>query len=120
MHPEKKISPAFEPYLADSRRRDKHEAVVIYQAPTVKRPKRGREGLRLAETRVQYAAEQAELHKEVESRIFTRYLDEGDEALMMSPIGGSADKGHHRTSLDSSSATWASPSSQVQAKVRSR
>jgi serine protease AprX len=90
LHPEKKISPAFEPYLADSRRRDKHEAVVIYQAPTVKRPKRGREGLRLAETRVQYAAEQAELHKEVESRIFTRYLDEGDEALMMSPIGGSA------------------------------
>jgi subtilisin family serine protease len=48
--------------------------------------------LRVAEARVQYAAEQAVLHKEVESRIFTNYLDAGagDEALMMSPIGGSA------------------------------
>lgn len=90
MHPDKKISPAFEPYLADSRRRDKLEAVVIYQAPTARRPKRGREGLRLAETRVEYAAEQAVLHKEVETRILSRYMDEGDETLMMSPIGGSA------------------------------
>ncbi len=92
MHPDKKISPAFEPYLADSRRRDKHEAVVIYQAPTARRSTRGRGGLRVAETRVQYAAEQATLHKEVEGRIFTNYLDAGagDEALMMSPIGRSA------------------------------
>ncbi len=90
MHPDKKISPAFEPYLADSRRRDKLEAVVIYQAPTARRPKRGREGLRLAETRVEYAAEQAVLHKEVETRILSRYMDEGDESLMMSPIGSSA------------------------------
>ena len=91
MHPEKKISPAFEPYLADSRRRDKLEAVVIYQAPKA-RKSRGREGLRVAETRVQYAAEQAVLHKEVESRIFSGYLESGasDESLMMSPIGGSA------------------------------
>ena len=90
MHPEKKISPAFEPYLADSRRRDKHEAVVIYQAPTARRPKRGHEGLRVAEERVQYVAEQAVLHKEVESRIFNAYADTGDESLMMSPIGGTA------------------------------
>ena len=41
-------------------------------------------------------------------------------AVMRSLIGGSAASGHQRTSLDSSSATWASPSSQVQAKVRSR
>lgn len=90
MHPEKKISPAFEPYLADSRRRDKHEAVVIYRAPTARRPKRGHEGLRVAEERVQYVAEQAVLHKEVESRIMNAYADSGDESLMMSPIGGSA------------------------------
>jgi hypothetical protein len=92
LHPDEKISPAFEPYLADSRRRDKHEAVVIYQAPTARRAPRGREGLRVAEERVQYAAEQAVLHKEVENRIFTDYLESGtgDESLMMSPIGGSA------------------------------
>jgi hypothetical protein len=92
LHPEDKISPAFEPYLADSRRRDKHEAVVIYQAPSARRSPRGREGLRVAEERVQYAAEQAVLHKEVESRIFAGYMDsdQGDESLMISPIGGSA------------------------------
>ncbi len=92
MHPDKKISPAFEPYLADSRRRDKLEAVVIYRSPSAKRSTRGREGLRVAEARVQYAAEQAVLHREVESRILTAYSDSGtgDEALMMSPIGGSA------------------------------
>ena len=92
MHPVDKISPAFEPYLADSGRRDKLEAVVIYQSPTVRRSARGREGLRVAEARVQYAAEQSVLHKEVESRILTEYADNGgtDEALMMSPIGGSA------------------------------
>jgi subtilisin family serine protease len=89
LHPEQKISPAFEPYLADSRRRDKLEAVVIYQSPTA-RPPRGRESLRLAETRVAYVAEQAALHKEVEGRILRDYADTGDEPLMMSPIGSSA------------------------------
>ena len=89
MHPEDKISPAFEPYLADSRRRDKHEAVVIYQAPPAK-PPRSREELRLAETRVAYAAEQSVLHREVESRIVDRYLDSGDDALLPRPIGNSA------------------------------
>lgn len=89
MHPEDKISPAFEPYLADSRRRDKHEAVVLYQAPPAKRL-RSREELRLAETRVAYAAEQSAVHKEVESRIVDRYLDSGDDALLPRPIGNSA------------------------------
>ncbi len=89
MHPEDKISPAFEPYLADSRRRDKHEAVVIYQAPPAKHP-RSREELRLAEARVAYAAEQAALHKEVESRIVDRYLDSGEDSLLPRPIGNSA------------------------------
>jgi hypothetical protein len=93
LHPVDKISPAFETYLADSRRTDKHEAVVIYQAPKARRSKRGHEGLRVAEERIQYAAEQAILHKEVESRILTSYIDAAssdDEVLMMSPIGGSA------------------------------
>lgn len=89
MHPERKISPAFEPYLADSRRHDKLEAVVIYQAPAARLP-RGKQGLRAAAARLQLAEDQAALHKEVESRIFTRYLDSGDKSLMMSPIGGSA------------------------------
>jgi subtilisin family serine protease len=89
LHPEDKISPAFEPYLADSRRHDKHEAVVIYQSPPVRA--RGRDGgLRNVDARHQLAEAQATLHKEVESRIFTRYLGAGDDSLMMSPIGGSA------------------------------
>ncbi len=90
MHPEDKISPAFEAYLADSRRRDKHEAVVIYQAPKVQ-PERTRGVRRVAEARQAYTVAQRAAHKEVESRIFDRYLDSGrDESLMVSPIGGSA------------------------------
>lgn len=81
LHPEDKISPAFEPYFAESRRRDKHEAVVIYQTPAG--------GL---ETRKRVRGVQAriEQHKEIESRIFDGYLGMSDEALMVSPIGHSA------------------------------
>jgi hypothetical protein len=33
-----KISPAFEPFLADSGPNDKRDAIVIYQAPVSDRP----------------------------------------------------------------------------------
>lgn len=89
MHPEDKISPAFEPYLADSRRRDKHEAVVIYRSPAA-RPSRDGQGLRIAEERRQLYAAQAAIHKEVEGRILDRHLAARNEPLMVSPIGGSA------------------------------
>jgi hypothetical protein len=88
LHPEDKISPAFEPYLADSRRRDKHEAVVIYQAPQAEETSRDRlrdRGVRLSRAEAQSAA-----NKRIESRIFDRYLGSSDESLMVSPIGHSA------------------------------
>jgi subtilisin family serine protease len=88
LHPEQKISPAFEPYLADSKSRDKHEAVVVYQAPEPRMSHRER--LRNADTRLQLAEAQAARHKVVESRIFDDYLESSDEALMVSPIGHSA------------------------------
>lgn len=88
LHPEDKISPAFEPYLADSRRRDKHEAVVIYQAPNGHAT--GLDRLRDSATRLHRAEARAARHKEIESRIFDDYLESSDEALMVSPIGRSA------------------------------
>jgi subtilisin family serine protease len=87
LHPEDKISPAFEPYLADSKRRDKHEAVVLYQAPAASLNGRGR--LAAMDRRLQLAESQAALHKVVESRIFDGYLATQDESLMVSPIGHS-------------------------------
>ncbi len=89
MHPEDKISPAFEPFLATGRRRDKYEAVVIYRSPSLS-PSRGREGLRIAEERQKLYMAQAAVHKEVEGRILDRHLATRDEPLMVSPIGGSA------------------------------
>ena len=79
---EDKISPAFDPYLADSRRRDKHEAVVIYQAPPVEQ--------RGLDSRKGQAQAQATAHKEIENRIFERYQEVSDGALVASSIGGSA------------------------------
>lgn len=88
MHPEDKISPAFEPYLADSRRRDKHEAVVIYQAPETKPA--GSDRLRDVSGRLRQAEAQATRHREIESRIFDDYRESSDEALRISPIGHSS------------------------------
>lgn len=88
LHPADKISPAFEPYLADSRRRDKHEAVVIYQAPEGQRSSRDR--LRDGAGRLRQAEAQAARHKEIESRIFDDYRESSDETLRVSPIGHSA------------------------------
>lgn len=88
LHPADKISPAFEPYLADSRRRDKHEAVVIYQAPEGQHSSRDR--LRDSAGRLRQAEARAARHKEIESRIFDDYRESSDETLRVSPIGHSA------------------------------
>jgi serine protease AprX len=80
LNPADKISPAFESYLADSKRSDKHEAVVLYQAPPIPRSP--------ATDRGNQASAQVAAHKEVESRIFADYMDLIDSSFKISTIGG--------------------------------
>jgi subtilisin family serine protease len=90
-----KISPAFEPFLADSGRNDKREAIVIYDAPRPESPPvsgRSREPQR----RRQYLNERAALQKPVEAKLLQNYQKasserlRGDQQLEVSTIGSSA------------------------------
>jgi subtilisin family serine protease len=80
MKKEAKISPAFEPFLAESKRNDKREAIVIYQAPTPEgapitgrqhEPKRHREYLR----------ELASLQRPVEEKLLDNYQETSRKRL---------------------------------------
>lgn len=87
-----KISPAFEPFLADSSEDDKREAIVIYQAPPLEGlPLRGR--LRELKRRLDEVKKQATLQKAVEQKIISGYqeasrdLGYAEQPLRTSTIG---------------------------------
>jgi subtilisin family serine protease len=95
MSAKEKISPAFEPFMAESRRNDKRDAIVIYRTPVPKAPPvagRSRE----PQKRLSYLKEVAALQRSVEERLLRGYkkassesLRNGDE-LQVSAIGSSA------------------------------
>ena len=67
-----KISPAFEPFLADSRPNDKRDAIVIYKAPTNESMNvRGR--LRELKARLDYVKEQASIQQPVQETLSDNY-----------------------------------------------
>jgi subtilisin family serine protease len=69
---EAKISPAFEPFLADSGENGKRDAIVIYQVPpTQKGHLRGR--LRELKRRMDEVKEQAKLQNAVEQKVLNHY-----------------------------------------------
>ena len=70
-----KISPAFEPFLADSGEDDKREAIVIYKAPKIENlPLRGR--LRELKRRLDEVKAEAKQEKQIiEQRIVTHYTE---------------------------------------------
>jgi serine protease AprX len=92
LNPEDKISPAFEAYLADSNRRDKYEAVVIYQAPQIElSPVNVANGDRT--DRVKAARAHADAHHQVANRIHAVVHDLHellDDNFRISRIGGGA------------------------------
>ncbi len=80
MSVETKISPAFEPFLAESRRNDKRDAIVIYQAPKPETiPVGGR--LREPRRRLDYLRERAALQKPVEEKLLENYQKASSERL---------------------------------------
>ncbi len=90
-----KISPAFEPFLADSGPNDKRDAIVIYRAPEAEHVHvRGR--LRELKTRLDYVKERAAVQRPVEEKLFQDYQEAGSERLRdgqqleVSTIGSSA------------------------------
>ncbi|KOP24519.1 peptidase S8 and S53 subtilisin kexin sedolisin [Hapalosiphon sp. MRB220] len=92
MSTQSKISPAFEPFLADSGEDGKRDAIVIYQAPPIEGlPLRGR--LRELKRRLDEVKEQAVIQKAVEQKVLTDYqqasLDLGytEQPLKASTIG---------------------------------
>jgi subtilisin family serine protease len=74
LNSESKISPAFEPFLADSNEDDKRDAIVIYQAP----PNEGfhlRGRLRELKRRLDEVKEQAVAQKAVEQKVLAYYQE---------------------------------------------
>jgi subtilisin family serine protease len=87
-----KISPAFEPFLADSGENGKRDAIVIYKTPPIEGLHlRGR--LRELKRRMDEVKQQATIQKSIEQRVLTHYnevnLDLGyaDRPLKSSHIG---------------------------------
>jgi subtilisin family serine protease len=95
MSAKEKISPAFDPFLAGSRRNDKRDAIVIYRTPVPKAPPvSGRAGQ--PQKRLSYLREVAALQRSVEERLLKGYkkassgsLRNGEE-LAVSAIGSNA------------------------------
>ena len=92
-HP--RISPAFEPFLAESGPKDKREAIVIYRAPETEGPPvRGH--LRALKQRLDYVKARAAAQKPIQTALFEDYRRAGAkhlprrEALGVSEIGGGA------------------------------
>lgn len=86
-----KISPAFEPFLAESGSQGKRDAIVIYKTPPLEgMPLRGR--LRELNRRLDAVKQQAAQRKEIENRVFktyqenTRDLGYADEPLATTSI----------------------------------
>lgn len=82
LNPEQKISPAFEAYLADSKRRDRTEAVVIFQAPHV--------DLSPLHDRKNVVRAQSAAHNQVANRIHSAVYDLLHDNFRISRIGGGA------------------------------
>lgn len=75
-----KISPAFEPFLAESGPNDRRDAIVIYRAPEGGGVRvRGR--LRTLKRRLDYVKERATAQKAVERKVFRNYQREGAKQL---------------------------------------
>jgi subtilisin family serine protease len=87
---EAKISPAFEPFLAESKRNDKRDAIVIYRAPAPEStPVTGR--LREPQQHHQYLRERAALQRPVEDKLLKDYQEaSGGQELEVASIGSSA------------------------------
>jgi subtilisin family serine protease len=80
MSDETKISPAFEPFLADSKRNDKRDAIVIYRAPAPEVPLvTGRQ--HEPRKRRDYLNEIASLQRPVEQRLLENYQQASSERL---------------------------------------
>jgi serine protease AprX len=95
MSTEEKISPAFEPFLAESGRNDRREAIVIYRAPAPKIPAVSSR-LRQTQKRLDYLRERAAAQRPVLERLFQNYQRAsserlpGDQELEVSTIGSNA------------------------------
>jgi serine protease AprX len=92
MNAETKISPAFEPFLADRGPNDKRDAIVIYQAPTAEGPRvRGR--LRALKRRLDYVKARAAAQAPIQAKVLETYQKEasrqlpGKERVAVSPVG---------------------------------
>jgi subtilisin family serine protease len=80
MKPEEKISPAFEPFMADSGRDDIREAIVMYLPPEpVGAPVRGR--LRAPQMRLDYVKDLAARQQPIEEQLLRSYREEGSKRL---------------------------------------
>jgi subtilisin family serine protease len=90
-----KISPAFDPFLADSGPHDKRDAIVVYRAPGPSGEGRVRGRLRELETRLDYVKERAAAQRPVEEKLSDQYQKAGgrrhagEESLEVEPIGAS-------------------------------
>jgi serine protease AprX len=92
---ELKVSPAFQPFLADSGPENKRDAIVVYKAPPLEGlPVRGR--LRVLKQRMASIKAQAAAQKEIHAQLEQGYRKEGakrmdvKQPLSMVPIGSSA------------------------------
>jgi serine protease AprX len=90
-----KVSPAFQPFLADSGPENKRDAIVVYKAPPLEGlPVRGR--LRVLKQRMASIKAQAAAQREIHAHIEQGYRKEGAkrmdvrQPLSMVPIGSSA------------------------------
>lgn len=93
MNDERKISPAFEAFLADSDENDKRDAIVVYQAPkTEGLPLRGR--LRVLREKLEEVKAQARIQQTVADKFLSNYQEASrgitDEPLRATPIGSAA------------------------------
>ncbi|MEL7355906.1 MAG: S8 family serine peptidase [Cyanobacteria bacterium J06560_6] len=74
MNSESKISPAFEPFLADSGENGRRDAIVVYQAPPIEGTHlRGR--LRELRRRLDAVKQQAQAQKAIEQKVLTHYQE---------------------------------------------
>jgi subtilisin family serine protease len=80
MSGEAKISPAFEPFLAQSGRNDKIDAIVVYRAPMPEEsPVAGRQ--REPQKRLNFLKERAALQRPVEERLLKGYQEASSSRL---------------------------------------
>jgi len=92
---ELKVSPAFQPFLADSGPENKRDAIVVYKAPPLEElPVRGR--LRVLKQRMASIKARAAAQREIHAHLEEGYRKEGakrmdvKQPLSMAPIGSSA------------------------------